>query len=148
MFLTTNRAGVLDQAVKSRVTLSLYYDHLTEDQTLLIFKIHIERLREIDRQRNAVSDEKTIVLHKEILQFAKNQYIHGGKSGRWNGKQIRNAFLIASSLAQYDGGDEGNNEDEDELAGRGRKKQKTIGRRHFEIIAETMLETPSWRGVH
>jgi AAA+ superfamily predicted ATPase len=50
LFLTTNRPGVLDEAVKSRVHLNLHYNFLTEDQVVAIFKINIQRLREIEDQ--------------------------------------------------------------------------------------------------
>lgn len=155
MFLTTNRAGVLDEAIKSRVHLNLYYDHLTEDQTVAIFRQHIQRLRNIERQRNPDQNEQILVLHKEILQFARDHFNQrgnsqgsGGHLGRWNGRQIRNAFLIASSLAHYDSEEEGD-EDKDELAEHGRKRQKQLGRRQFELVAETTLMYDQYRqSVH
>lgn len=119
MFLTTNRPGVLDDAVKSRVHLNLHYDHLNEEQTIAIYKQHIQRLKEIEKQRNADPSEQIVILHKEILQFARDHYNqnHENRSvGRWNGRQIRNAFLIASSLTHYDDEDETELGDVDELA--------------------------------
>lgn len=156
MFLTTNRAGVLDEAIKSRVHLNLYYDHLTEDQTVNIFKQHIQRLRNIERQRNPDPNEQIMVLHKEILQFARdhfnqrsNSHGPGSNFGRWNGRQIRNAFLIASSLAHYDSEEEEGDEDKDELAEHGRKKQKQLGRNQFELVAQTTLMYDQYRqSVH
>lgn len=156
MFLTTNRAGVLDEGIKSRVHLNLYYDHLNEKQTEEIFKQNIHRLRDIERQRNPAQDEQIMVLHKEILQFAKehfNQHSNAHRSGlttgRWNGRQIRNAFLIASSLAHYDSEDDGGDEDTDELAELGRKKQKQLGRSQFELVAQTTLLYDQFReSVH
>lgn len=156
MFLTTNRAGVLDEAIKSRVHLNLYYDHLTEEQTVAIFKQHIQRLRNIEKQRNPDQNEQIMVLHKEIIQFARDHYNQSGSNnspgnnfGRWNGRQIRNAFLIASSLAHYDSEDEGDEEDKDDLAEHGRKKQKQLGRSQFEIVAKTTLMYDQYRqSVH
>lgn len=155
MFLTNNRAGVLDEAIKSRVHLNLYYDHLTEKQTVAIFRQHIQRLRSIEKQRNPDQDEQIMVLHKEILQFAEdhfnqhgNSQAPGGNFGRWNGRQIRNAFLIASSLAHYDSEEEVD-DDNDELAEHGRKKQKQLGRSQFELVAETTLMYDQYRqSVH
>lgn len=155
MFLTTNRAGVLDEAIKSRVHLNLHYDHLTEKQTVAIFKQHIQRLRDIEKQRNPDPNEQVMVLHKEIIQFAEDHYnrrdsSHGQGShvGRWNGRQIRNAFLIASSLAHYDSENDGDDEDDD-LAEPGRKKQKQLGRREFELVAQTTLLYDQYReSVH
>ncbi|KAG8158218.1 hypothetical protein KVR01_011979 [Diaporthe batatas] len=156
MFLTTNRAGVLDEAVKSRVHLSLHYDHLTKDQTVAIFKQHIQRLRDIERQRNPDPDDQILVLPKEILEFAKEHYDRGGNNegsgtnlGRWNGRQIRNAFLIASSLAHYDSEEDGENEDLEDLAEPTRKKQKQLGRSQFELVARTTLLYDQYRqSVH
>ncbi|KAG6358452.1 hypothetical protein INS49_014336 [Diaporthe citri] len=155
MFLTTNRAGVLDEAIKSRVHLNLYYDHLTEEQTVAIFRQHIQRLRDIEKQRNPDANDQIMVLHKEIIQFAKDHFNHrdnhgsGSNFGRWNGRQIRNAFLIASSLAHYDSEDEGEDEDNDELAEPGRKKQKQLGRSQFEVVAQTTLMYDQYReAVH
>lgn len=156
MFLTTNRAGVLDEGIKSRVHLNLYYDHLNEEQTEEIFKQNIHRLRDIERQRNPDQNEQVLVLHKEILDFAKEHFNQhsgghgsGNSSGRWNGRQIRNAFLIASSLAHYDSEDDGGDEDIDELAEVGRKKQKQLGRGQFELVAQTTLLYDQFReSVH
>lgn len=154
MFLTTNRAGVLDEAIKSRVHLNLYYDHLTEEQTVAIFKQHIQRLRDIEKQRNPDPNEQIWVDHKEIIQFARdhfnqrdNTHSSGSNFGRWNGRQIRNAFLIASSLAHYDSDDEGNDEDKDELAEPSRKKQKQLGRSQFEVVAKTTLIYDQYRAT-
>ncbi|KAI7775791.1 hypothetical protein LA080_006376 [Diaporthe eres] len=155
MFLTTNRAGVLDEAIKSRVHLNLHYDHLSEKQTVAIFQQHIQRLRDIEKQRNSDPNEQVMVLHKEIIQFAEDHYNrrgnrHGQGSNvrRWNGRQIRNVFLIVSSLAHYDSDNNGDDED-DELAEPGRKKQKQLGRREFELVAQTTFLYDQYReSVH
>lgn len=101
-------------------------------------------------------NEQIMVLHKEIIQFARDHFnqrdnSHGSGSnfGRWNGRQIRNAFLIAASLAHYDSEDEGDDEDKDELADPGRKKQKQLGRSQFEVVAKTTLMYDQYReSVH
>ena len=106
LFLTTNRAGVLDEAVKSRVHLNLRYDHLNEDQTVEIFRNNIELLREIEAQRGKDADhEQLFIVDEDILRFAREHYRRGIKAkgvGRWNGRQIRNAFLIAASMVHYE----------------------------------------------
>lgn len=154
MFLTTNRAGVLDEAIKSRVHLNLFYDHLTEEQTVAIFKQHIQRLRDIEKQRNPDPNERIWVDYKEIIQFARdhfnerdNTHGSGNNFGRWNGRQIRNAFLIASSLAHYDSDEDGDDEDKDELAEPSRKKQKQLGRSQFEVVAKTTLMYDQYRAT-
>lgn len=155
MFLTTNRPGVLDDAVKSRVHLNLYYEHLNEGQTVAIFKQHIQRLRDIEKQRNPDPSQQVVVLHKEIIQFARDHFNRAGKShqnrglGRWNGRQIRNAFLIASSLAHYEDEDEEEDGENDDLEDTGHKVQKQLGRQQFEIVAESTLLYDQYReAVH
>lgn len=145
MFLTTNRPGVLDDAVKSRVHLSLHYDHLDEKQTVAIFKQHIQRLNKIEKQRNPDQNEQIVVLGKDIIQFAKDHFHANGGVGRWNGRQIRNAFLIASSLAHYQDEDEDADEDEDGLEEPSQRVQKQLGRQQFEIVAETTLLYDQYR---
>lgn len=154
MFLTTNRAGVLDEAIKSRVHLNLHYDHLTEEQTVAIFKQHIQRLRDIEKQRNPDPNEQIWIDRKEIIEFARDHFnqhdkSHGSGSslGRWNGRQIRNAFLIASSLVHYDSEDDGNDEDKDELEEPSTKKQKQLGKSQFEIVAKTTLLYDQYRAL-
>lgn len=115
LFLTTNRPGVLDEAVKSRVHLSLRYEALTLEQTKEIFKINIARLRKIEQLRNNAEIEKKkkeggqdvsgrmLAIHDTaILDFAEKHFKdHTNDLGRWNGRQIRNAFSIAASLAHF-----------------------------------------------
>ncbi|KAF7527700.1 hypothetical protein G7054_g10370 [Neopestalotiopsis clavispora] len=100
LFLTTNRPGVLDEAVKSRVHLSLRYEALTLEQTKAIFKLNIERLKQIEEQRNKADIERN--RKQGILSFAEDHWKkHTNDLGRWNGRQIRNAFSIAASLAHF-----------------------------------------------
>ncbi|KAF2440889.1 P-loop containing nucleoside triphosphate hydrolase protein [Karstenula rhodostoma CBS 690.94] len=104
LFLTTNRVGVLDEAIKSRVHLHLKYNHLNKDQTVKIFEHNIKRLRVIEQQRS--DDSRLTIAENEILDFARkhyDQHSNGTGIGMWNGRQIRNAFLIAASLAHHDG---------------------------------------------
>lgn len=130
LFLTTNRGGVLDEAVKSRVHLNLKYESLNLYQTMKIFELNIERLEEIEEQRSkAKGHRKLIVVKKDVLEFAENhfnKYENSNGIGRWNGRQIRNAFLIASSLAHYEG------EDQPEL-------QKQLRSSHFNLVDETTI---------
>jgi hypothetical protein len=102
LFLTTNRSGALDEAFKSRIHYKIYYPPLTKDQTLDIWKLNIQRLRHINEQ----SEEKRPleIFDSNVLKFAELQF-DGSKergTGQWNGRQIRNAFQVARSLAYYD----------------------------------------------
>jgi SpoVK/Ycf46/Vps4 family AAA+-type ATPase len=102
LFLTTNRSGALDEAFKSRIHYKIYYPPLTKDQTLDIWKLNIKRLRHINEQ--AEEKRPLEIFDSHVLKFAENQF-DGSKSrgtGQWNGRQIRNAFQVARSLAYYD----------------------------------------------
>ncbi|KAE8321383.1 hypothetical protein BDV39DRAFT_17554 [Aspergillus sergii] len=101
IFLTTNRVGNIDEAIKSRLHMSLYYPPLNANQTQAIWKINLERLRLIEEERSkATSKEALSIDTAGILNFARELFTR--QSVKWNGRQIRNAFLIASSLARFD----------------------------------------------
>ncbi|KAK7963483.1 hypothetical protein PG996_008826 [Apiospora saccharicola] len=102
MFLTTNRIGKLDQAIGSRIHLILHYKRLGLAQSLEIFRLNIQRLRESEEQQCRVSGEKAVfVMESAIMKFATDHYNKFPKGkGAWNGRQIRNAFLLATSLAR------------------------------------------------
>lgn len=106
LFLTTNRPGVLDEAVKSRVHLSLPYKAFDLDQTKAIFQLNINQLQEIEEQRaKATGTAPMDIFDSEILQFAEEHFRNQSYDyGRWNGRQIRNAFSIAASLAHFEAG--------------------------------------------
>ncbi|KAI1172553.1 P-loop containing nucleoside triphosphate hydrolase protein [Nemania sp. FL0916] len=116
LFLTTNRVGTMDEAFKSRIHISLYYPPLSEAQTIAIFKVNIRKLREILDEKEKLQaeiDSSTAASAKQprltidahsILHYAGWHYRNNEESPeqRWNGRQIRNAFQIAHSLAQFD----------------------------------------------
>jgi len=103
LFLTTNRPGALDEAFKSRIHLKLYYPALSKYQTQDIWDMNLKRLRIMEEQRCFGTDEVPLhICADEIMEFAKRQFYSNDGKTRWNGRQIRNAFQIASSLAYYD----------------------------------------------
>jgi hypothetical protein len=106
LFLTTNRAGSLDEAFKSRIHYKIYYPPLSKDQTLDIWRLNIQRLRHINQH----SEEKRPleIFDSTVLRFAEEQYEEGERrrAVQWNGRQIRNAFQVARSLAYYDANNE------------------------------------------
>ncbi|KAE8442709.1 hypothetical protein EG329_002900 [Mollisiaceae sp. DMI_Dod_QoI] len=134
LFLTTNRPGTLDEAVKSRVHMSLYYSPLGESETEEIFRLNLARLKEIEEQRaEASGEEKLFIFDAEIIEFARQHYKkHINGPGRWNGRQIRNAFQIAASLAHYDG---------DANPG----AQRQLGARHFQTVDEATTKYDQYR---
>lgn len=138
LFLTTNRPGVLDEAVKSRVHLNLHYNFLTEDQVVAIFKLNIQRLKEIeDQAAKAPGHTKLFIDEADIISFASDHWRNNTDGiGRWNGRQIRNAFLIAASLAHYEG-DHGE---------RPEGLQKQLTSKHFKKVEETTRRYDEYRG--
>ncbi|KAB5583585.1 hypothetical protein GE09DRAFT_1079374 [Coniochaeta sp. 2T2.1] len=107
LFLTTNRAGVLDEAFISRIHSKILYQNLTLEQTLDIWKLNIQRVREIDAELAKNEERGPLQINEqELLDFAAflfNQSSSRGRlAGRWNGRQIRNAFQVARSMAYYE----------------------------------------------
>ncbi|KAH6609106.1 hypothetical protein Trco_002452 [Trichoderma cornu-damae] len=103
LFLTTNRVGTIDEAFKSRIHLSLYYPPLDKTQTTEIFRLNIAKLKVMESERHKMTGEPSMAIKDdEILDFATKHYEDLARStGCWNGRQIRNAFQIASSLALH-----------------------------------------------
>jgi hypothetical protein len=139
LFLTTNRPGQLDEAIKSRVHSVLLYNTLTLEQTREIFNINIERLEYIEqRRRKAASDDPKGYLPLQadrtgLLAFAEKHWKKHDldERGRWNGRQIRNAFISAAALARSDAthGDEGREE---------KVHVAVLTERHFETVASSI----------
>ncbi|KAI1115395.1 hypothetical protein F5Y14DRAFT_440682 [Nemania sp. NC0429] len=103
LFLTTNRVGTIDEAFKSRIHMSLYYPPLDKTQTRDIFRLNIAKLRDIESQRHEMTGEPPLVINEaQIIEFAGKHFEDNARStGCWNGRQIRNAFQITSSLAHH-----------------------------------------------
>ncbi|KAL8351071.1 hypothetical protein RB601_000793 [Gaeumannomyces tritici] len=108
LFLTTNRVGHLDEAFKSRIHVSLYYPPLTIQQTVAIFDVNIRQLEMIEAEKQRLMSEEGSVVPKRpkmiidkanLRQYAEWHWRAHEQWERWNGRQIRNAFQIAYSLA-------------------------------------------------
>ncbi|KAJ8131176.1 hypothetical protein O1611_g2450 [Lasiodiplodia mahajangana] len=134
LFLTTNRVGTLDEAFKSRVHFSLYYPTLGRSQTEQIMRLNLDRLEAIEKQRATSTSHKQLFIRKDdICKFAGEHWDRHSMSdgeGRWNGRQIRNAVQIATSLALYD-----RKMDQDQGA---EAFPPVLDERHFEIVEQTM----------
>jgi hypothetical protein len=113
LIFTTNRIGAFDEAIKSRIHLTLYFPQFDLEAVVKLWKNLLERLREQGR----------IEFHsQEILSFAKRQYERNG--ARWNGREIRNAIASAVALAQEDAKFSGD-------------EKTVLEERHFEAIAKS-----------
>jgi hypothetical protein len=137
LFLTTNRPGQLDEAIKSRVHSVLLYNTLTLEQTREIFSINIGRLEYIERRRKAASDDPKGYLPLQadrtgLLAFAEKHWKKHDldERGRWNGRQIRNAFISAAALARSDATHGEGHEEKVHVA--------VLTERHFETVASSI----------
>lgn len=83
----------MDEAFKSRIHMSLYYPPLSKKFTLDIFEMNPKRTQE--RKGDSMR-----VKTKAILDFAEDHWSNNEPRVRWNGRQIRNAFHIATALAE------------------------------------------------
>ncbi|KAJ4360728.1 uncharacterized protein N0V89_001295 [Didymosphaeria variabile] len=99
LFLTTNRPGVLDEAFKSRIHISLRYPSIDLESTKTMWRNIMNRL-EIDNKSTAIR----IVFDKDaLLDFATRHFEKCTQAGvTWNGRQIRNAFQTAIALGHYE----------------------------------------------
>ncbi|EJT77111.1 hypothetical protein GGTG_07023 [Gaeumannomyces tritici R3-111a-1] len=174
LFLTTNRVGTMDEAVKSRVHVSLHYPGLGRDETLQLFKMNIKRLKKIegiralDRNQRSGAGAGAVdgsgggggggpvaemdVREKEIMRFAGEHYDHNPPAVRWNGRQIRNAFQIAASLAHNKRRERDNMDEKRRDAGGGGggtvkddDDGTFIGRTHFRRVQKITAEFDTMR---
>ncbi|KAI9700134.1 MAG: hypothetical protein M1820_006916 [Bogoriella megaspora] len=93
LFMTTNRVGSLDEAFKSRIHSQLYYPPLDIKQTLSIWRLNMERLK--DRKGESLQIDARAIKEYAVHHFENNEV-------KWNGRQIRNAFQTAAALAEFD----------------------------------------------
>lgn len=101
LILTTNRVGQFDEAIKSRIHISLYYPPLTKKSSLEIWKTNLDRLERRDGENQ--NHRPIMFSRKEIMNFAKGHWANNEASKtNWNGRQIKNAFQTAIALAEWD----------------------------------------------
>ena len=116
---------------------TLLYQSLDFQQTREIFRLNIERLELIERQRQANPKPPRVRLHSDrsgILAFAeKHWHEHeNDELGQWNGRQIRNAFILAAALARSDGDYDGLDSVDGKEDG---PTTAVVTERHFEFVA-------------
>ncbi|KAK0639604.1 hypothetical protein B0T16DRAFT_383304 [Cercophora newfieldiana] len=100
LFMTTNLPGALDEAFKSRIHYKIHFPLLSRQQTLEIWQINLHRLRRMELDLQQKTSRQPMEIHdEEILRFAETQF---NSNSHWNGRQIRNAFQVARSLAYAD----------------------------------------------
>ncbi|KAI0141732.1 P-loop containing nucleoside triphosphate hydrolase protein [Xylariaceae sp. FL1272] len=91
LFLTTNRVGTFDDALLSRVHVKLYYPEFNDEQRQQIWKTFMDKLiKDRGDYMRLNIDAKDYIRGKDIQAL------------RLNGREIRNAFQTAVSLAEFD----------------------------------------------
>ncbi|KAF2855694.1 hypothetical protein T440DRAFT_551058 [Plenodomus tracheiphilus IPT5] len=113
LILTTNRVGQFDEAIKSRIHISLYYPPLDRKRTLQIWRMNLRRLKDendakaMQGSKSQLARKSTLPViefeHNEIMDFAKGHWkVCQQNKSNWNGRQIKNAFQTAIALAEWD----------------------------------------------
>ncbi|KAK3689417.1 hypothetical protein B0T22DRAFT_171761 [Podospora appendiculata] len=99
LFLTTNIVGVIDEAFKSRIHISLRYPSIDLPSTEKIWNNLLNRIA----KDNQTADVRIEFNRATLLAYARWHYRkHEASETTWNGRQVRNAFQTAIALGQYD----------------------------------------------
>lgn len=138
LFLTTNRVGVIDEAFKSRIHVSLRYPSLGSSSTRQIWEKTLDRIKD----ENKSSPVKVEFEKNDLLEWATNHYReHKKTKTTWNGRQIRNAFQTSMALAQYDRAKllKKKKMTDDDAIKKGKPKYLTVdlNSHHFDLVAAT-----------
>ena len=117
---------------------SIYFDHLDRSQTREIFKTNIDRSEKIAQQRADITKEPLLDIKRdEILDFALDSFKECKREDKnspwWNGRQIRNAFQIATSLAYARAKSSTDN------------SERYLGQEHFEQVLKAVQEYEQYR---
>ena len=95
LFLTTNRVGQIDDAISSRVSIVLQYDHLSDETRKKIWRSFFAK---VQRETGLPGTEKV-----EINKYAQQYVLNDPevKDLQWNGREIRDALQTAILLARH-----------------------------------------------
>ncbi|KAF8544618.1 P-loop containing nucleoside triphosphate hydrolase protein [Trichophaea hybrida] len=118
LFLTTNRVGNFDEAFTSRLHVSIHYPPLEDTERLKIWQYHMNRLERI---------RPDIIFSGTALNYLDSDET---KKLRFNGRQIRNIFQTAVSLAVY----------EAETATKSQNKRPTLRSDHLKKVIKLSAE--------
>lgn len=141
MFLTTNRPGVLDEAFKSRIHITLNYPSIDLESTRTMWTNILNRLE----RENETNPVKVVFNQDELREFAERHYKqHQPTGATWNGRQIRNAFRTALALGHHERvcmlRSEGVTPAEAAQSGKKRWMRVRLTRANFKKIAKTSYE--------
>ena len=118
--------------------LTLHYKRLGLLELENVFRDNIDRLRKMEFQQESFSKEPPLfIMEHEILRFATDHYNkHPKGKGAWNGRQVRNAFAVATSLARYEA-------ENPNLIGKGFQPQLRYS--HFQAVERLTTEHDRFR---
>lgn len=154
LFLTTNRVGQIDDSFLSRIHLSVGYPPLTDQYRQAIWNGFFRKLERDNQTRtedhkarlaktateaelrdNTSSKPLESLVNVEISRYAKEYVLHDDevKSLHWNGRDIRNAFQTAISLAGY-------SESQGTQASPGGIRTVHVSPEHFKSVAQMSKE--------
>jgi hypothetical protein len=141
LFLTTNRPGVIDEAFKSRVHISLRYPSIDLDSTKKMWSNIMNRLE----KDNKTADIKIVFDKEALLDYAQRHFDKCAREGvTWNGRQIRNAFQTAIALGHYERlakiREAGLTPDEAMATGKKKWRTARLTKANFANIAKTARE--------
>lgn len=131
--------------------ITLLYPQLGKADTVSPFQMNMDRLKTIEEQRFAITNEpKMTIEENRIIDFAIqhfDNFSHAGKADcRWNWRQIRNASQIASSLARYEHFVNSNsNSNSGGPAGETGSRGLYLGARHFKQVEKATVEYDEFR---
>ncbi|PLB36595.1 P-loop containing nucleoside triphosphate hydrolase protein [Aspergillus candidus] len=90
LFLTTNRVGHFDDAFISRIHVVIRYEKLKEDDRRKIWEQFFDKLTDERQDFIITRRAKQYVLEDEVISKIE-----------WNGREIRNVFQTAVTLAEF-----------------------------------------------
>lgn len=113
--MTTNKVGTFDEAFKSRIHISLYYQQLDKDRSKQIWDVNFQRLK--DTRPHLEFDRRE--LRRWVKKVWKDNEAQGLRP--WNGRQIHNACQTAAALAEF-------------------QSRNKLSSEHLEAVAQTSRE--------
>lgn len=100
-----------------------------------LFKMNIDRLAQIEKETAKITGQPELTIEENgIMEFAQQHFekFEEMEDSRWNGRQIRNAFQIAASLARYQNH-------------RHPQRGLYIGAEHFQMVEDATFEYDQFR---
>lgn len=118
-----------------------------------IFELNIKRVQQIEAENKKMGESSLSVDEESILSWCEQHFkkTHD-EVGRWNGRQIKNAFQIGASLAHYDSAERSLNEDvykrrtSNDYHENGYKPY-TLNDYQFSLVAETTKEFDRYMAI-